>query len=95
MSLGREAKSSEFKFRFHFDDAACLVKLPRGEEAEEELEHHNQRTTAEHWDGRMLGRRTRVKEWDAKGFAAAGSASNEDVGNEMRVWEGPEGGKGD
>lgn len=48
MSLGREAKSSEFKFRFHFDDAACLVKLPRGEEAEEELEHHNQRTTAEH-----------------------------------------------
>lgn len=30
-------KSSGFKFRFHFDDTVCLVKPPRGEQAEEEL----------------------------------------------------------
>lgn len=49
MSLGRKAQSSKFKFRFHFDDAVCLVKSPRGEEAEEELWRENQRTRVEDW----------------------------------------------
>lgn len=30
VSLRRKVQSSEFKFRFHFDDAICLVKPVRG-----------------------------------------------------------------
>lgn len=47
ISPGRKTQSSEFKFGFHFDDAVCLAKPPRGEEAEEEPRLQNQRTTAE------------------------------------------------
>lgn len=32
---GEKSLSSEFKFRFHFDDAVCLAKPLRGEEGEE------------------------------------------------------------
>lgn len=43
---GRQAQSSEFKFRFHFEDAFCLVKPPRGRGGPE---RSNQRTSAEDW----------------------------------------------
>lgn len=49
ISLRRKAYGSEFKFRFHFDDAVCLVRPRSGQETEEELLCKDQMNPVEDW----------------------------------------------
>lgn len=49
ISLRRKAYGSEFKFRFHFDDAVCLVRPQSGQDTEEELLCKDQMNPVEDW----------------------------------------------